>query len=128
MSGQPDDTAAEVHRRIIELFGEGRHAEALALVDPHAIDHRGGAWGDHEGVDAWRRKWATMPDVSLTIEQHVAEGQFSVHRYRISGTDPASGRPYEVVGIDMVTVRDGRIVEHWALLDSAAIRHQTSGA
>jgi hypothetical protein len=24
----------------------------------------------------------------------------------------------------MIRVRDGKLVEHWALLDSAAIRHQ----
>lgn len=125
----PEDAgAAEVHRRVIELFGKGERAEALTLIDPHAVDHRGGASGDHEGVAAWRDKWEHMAEVSLTIEQNVTEGPFSVNRYRIRGTDPASGRPYEVVGIDMVRVRSGRIVEHWALLDSAAVRHQTGTA
>jgi ketosteroid isomerase-like protein len=117
--------AVEVHRRIIELFGEGRRAEALTLIDPHAVDHRGGASGDRHGVDAWRAKWENMADVSMTVEQNVSDGEFSVNRYRIRGTHADSGRDYEVFGIDMVRVRDGKIVEHWALLDSAGIRHQT---
>ena len=125
MSTQADDSPAAVHRRIIELFNAGRRADALDLIDTHAVDHRGGSSGDHVGVVAWRHKWEHLADVSLTIEQNVAEGPFSVHRYRIRGTHAASGRPYEVVGIDMVRVRDGKIVEHWALLDSRAIRHQT---
>ncbi|HEY3685181.1 MAG TPA: nuclear transport factor 2 family protein [Streptosporangiaceae bacterium] len=117
--------AAEVHRRIIELFGAGRREEALALVDPDAIDHRGGALGDHQGVAAWKQKWEHMGDgVRSTIEQNVASGDFSVNRYTVRGTHTASGRRYEVTGIDMVRVRDGKIVEHWALLDSAAMRHQ----
>jgi len=128
VSGEPEDTgASEVHRRIIELFNAGHHAEALTLIDPHAIDHRGGASGDHEGVDAWWDKWENMPEVSLTVEQNVSDGPFSVNRYRIRGTDTTSGRHYEVVGIDMVRVRAGKIVEHWALLDSAGIQHQTGG-
>ena len=35
-----------------------------------------------------------------------------------------SGRRYEVLGLDMVCVRNGRIVEHWALLDADAMRDQ----
>jgi predicted ester cyclase len=32
-----------------------------------------------------------------------------------------------VVGLDMVRVRDGLVVEHWALLDQAAIAEQLGG-
>lgn len=64
MSEQPEAAtpvvgAAEVHRRIIELFGAGRREEALALIDPDAIDHRRGASGDHQGVAAWNKSGST---------------------------------------------------------------------
>lgn len=121
-------SAAEAHRRIVELFEAGRRDEALALIDPEAIDHRGGLLGDQVGRAAWRAKWENMndgfQDVSMTTETSVASGDFSVHRYTIRGLHVASGRRYEVTGIDMVRVRDGRLVEHWALLDSTAMRHQ----
>lgn len=121
----PVASAAETHRRNVELFSAGRREEALALIDPDAIDHRGGADGDHQGVAAWRQKWEQMDDgVQVTIEHNVASGDFSVNRYTVRGTHLASRRRYEVTGIDMVRVRDGKIVEHWALLDSAAMRHQ----
>lgn len=125
---KPAVSAAEVHRRIIELWGAGRQAEALTLVAPGAIDHRGGTSGDHRGRAAWKEKWEHMhdglQDVSLTIEHNVASGDVSVNRYTFRGTDMASGRRCEITGIDMVRVRDGKLAEHWALLDSAAMRHQ----
>jgi ketosteroid isomerase-like protein len=121
---------AEVHRRIVEQFLEGRLEDALALVDPEVIDHRGGAEGDHRGRDAWRQKWerasagSAFHDVSVTIEQNIVSGDTSVNRYTMRGTHTASGRRYEVLGLDMIVVRDGRIVEHWALQDAAAMRDQ----
>jgi len=128
----PDDSAAEVHRRVVEMYDEvlaGRMEEALALIDPEVIDHRGGSAGDHHGIQAWRHKWEGLGDygfhdVSVTIEQNVTAGDTSVNRYTSRGTHTASGRRYEVLGLDMVRVRNGRIVEHWAVRDSDAVRHQ----
>ncbi|GAA5186593.1 hypothetical protein GCM10023322_33170 [Rugosimonospora acidiphila] len=121
-------SAAEVHRRIIELWSAGRQAEALILVAPDAVDHRGGVQGDRVGRTAWQDKWQHMHDdlegVSLTIEQNVASGDFSVNRYTFRGTHTVSGRRVEITGIDMVRVHDGALVEHWALLDSTAMRYQ----
>ncbi|MDP4505553.1 ester cyclase [Nonomuraea turcica] len=128
-------TAGEVHRRIVELYPEmiasGRMEEALALVDPEVIDHRGGADGDHYGIDAWREKWEQVlsggsgfHDVSVVVEQNVATDDLSANVYLSRGTHTASGRRYEVRGMDMIRVRDERIVEHWAIRDAVAMRHQ----
>jgi predicted ester cyclase len=127
-----DSSAAEVHRRVVEMYDEvlaGRMDEALTLIDPGIIDHRGGSAGDHHGIEAWRRKWESLGeygfhDVSVTIEQNVTAGDTSVNRYTSRGTHTATGRRYEVLGLDMVRVRNGRIVEHWAVRDSDAVRHQ----
>jgi ketosteroid isomerase-like protein len=123
---------AEVHRRLIEHYDEilaGRLDDALALIDPEVIDHRGGRQGDHYGRDAWRQKWEQMGDtefhdVSVTVEQNVVSGDTSVNRYTSRGTHTASGRRYEVLSMDMIRVRNGRVVEHWALRDSTALRQQ----
>jgi ketosteroid isomerase-like protein len=48
----------------------------------------------------------------------------SLNRYTLRGTHTTSGRHYEILGLDMIRVRDGKIVEHWALLDSDAMRAQ----
>jgi ketosteroid isomerase-like protein len=132
-----EDTAhpgpGEIHRRCVENYAqvlEGRLEDALKLIDPEVIDHRGGTQGDHRGREAWRQKWqqasadSAFHDVSVTIEQNVVSGDTSVNRYAVQGTHTDSGRRYDVVGLDMVRVRDGRIVEHWALLDADAMRDQ----
>src|SRR3569833_942756 len=129
----PDGSAGEIHRRVVEMYDEvlaGRMDEALALIDPDIVDHRGGSSGDHHGIDAWRRKWegfaegGAFHDVSVTIEQNVVQDDTSVNRYATRGSHTASARSYAVLGMYMVRVRDGRIVEHWALRDADAIRHQ----
>jgi hypothetical protein len=87
MPGQVPESAAAVHRRIVELSGAGRQAEALALIDPDAIDHRGGTLGDQIGAAAWKDKWEHMydglRDVSVTVEQNVASGDISTNRYTL---------------------------------------------
>ncbi|MEV0824155.1 ester cyclase [Nonomuraea rubra] len=128
-------TAGEVHRRIVELYPQvlatGRMDEALALVDPEVIDHRGGTDGDHHGLEAWREKWERamsgetgFHNVSVEVERNVADGELSSNVYLSRGTHTATGRTYEVRGMDMIRVRDGRIVEHWAIRDAVALRHQ----
>lgn len=54
--------------------------------------------------------------MSVQVEQNVAAGEFSVNRYRVRGKH-LDGREFDVLGIDMIRVRDGKIVEHWALMD-----------
>jgi len=120
--------AANVHRRLIELHPDlmaGRLDEALTLVDQEVIDHRGGAEGDHHGFAAWRAKWERMAagpfrDVGLTVERTLADGDVSVNRYTFAGPG------YQVTGMDMIRVRDQKVVEHWAVLDTDAIRHQSA--
>lgn len=132
-----EDTAhpgpGEIHRRVVESYGqilEGQVDEALELIDPEVVDHRGGTQGDHRGRDAWRQKWERMSagsafrDVSVTIDQNVVCGDTSVNRYTSRGTHTDTGRRYEVLSMDMVRVRNGRIVEHWALRDADAMRSQ----
>lgn len=127
-------TPAQVHRRIVDLYPQvlaGEMDEALALVDQDVIDHRGGTQGDHHGREAWRGKWVALVggpqefhDVEVTVEQNIASGDTSVNRYRSRATHTASGRRYDVTSMDMIRVRDGRIVEHWALRDTIAIEAQ----
>jgi predicted ester cyclase len=121
---------AEVHRRIVEAANAGRFDDGLALIDPDVLDHRGGSSGDHRGIDAWRDKWAHMydgfHDACATIEHNVEAGDTSVNRYTLRATHTATGRCYEIQGLDMVRVRNGKLVEHWAFADMAAMRHQLS--
>jgi predicted ester cyclase len=68
------------------------------------------------------------------IEQSVESGDTVSNRYTNIGTQegdfagiPAPGRRMEVLGLDMIRVRDGQVVEHWAIMDQAAIAEQLGG-
>lgn len=63
-------------------------------------------------------------NVSVTIEQNASDGEMSVNRYISRGVHRATGRHYEILTIDMVRVREGRVVEHWTLRDVDAMRNQ----
>jgi ketosteroid isomerase-like protein len=128
--------AAGVHRRLLELYpavvAGTSLDEAMELIDPDVVDHRGGLDGDHHGRDAWRTKWEALSeggfrDLSATVEHNVATADTSVNRYTLRGTHTASGCRYEIGGLDMIRVQGGRIVEHWAFGDWDLMRHQLAG-
>jgi hypothetical protein len=56
---------------MVELVTAGRWTEALALVHPDVIDHRGGTTGDHIGLAAWKERYDQMDervrDFSVTL-------------------------------------------------------------
>lgn len=81
--------------------------------------------GSTPGARKWERTESSeFHDASVTIEQNVESGGTSVNRYTSRGTHTATGRRYEVLSTDMARVRNGRIVEHWALRDQVAMAHQ----
>jgi len=129
------DDAASVVRRL--------HAEILAARDPAVVDaFFARDFVSHnnppelpEGVEGVRRFFAmfrdAMPDVDVTIDELIADGDRAAVATTIRGTHtgellgmPATGRRLEVVGVDMVRVRDGRIVEHRGLTDTVGLMRQ----
>lgn len=83
-------------------------------------------------VDSWR---AIFPDFSATVEElfEVGDGRV-VTRVTYRGTHtkqwaglPASGKKFEVVGIDIFTVRDGRISDLWHAADHYDMAVQLGG-
>jgi predicted ester cyclase len=72
-----------------------------------------------------------FPDFRFRIEDMLVEGDKATIRGRMFGTNtgpfqgmPPTGRPVEVESIDIVRVRDGRYVEHWGVIDMAAMMMQ----
>jgi len=60
----------------------------------------------------------------FNVEDVIAEGDKVVVRWTNSGTDrggfmgiPPTGREFGIAGIDIYVVRDGRLAEHWHVVD-----------
>jgi len=75
---------------------------------------------------------SAFPDLKATIEDAVAEADKVVVRWTCAGTHsggelmgiPPTGRKVSVEVIDIMRVADGKFVEHWGLMDNAAMLQQ----
>lgn len=72
-----------------------------------------------------------IPDMELPIEDVVADGHKVLVRLRVKGTHdgdlmgiPATGRPIDISVMDLFVIHDGKLVEHWALLDNLRLLRQ----
>ncbi len=74
---------------------------------------------------------AGFPDMQMTVDELIAEGDLVVGRATVTGTHngefmgiPPTGKSFKVRAIDIVRVRDGKFVEHWGVTDEAAMMQQ----
>lgn len=128
----------DVVRRFIEECVNTHRSELLAdYVDVALRAHPGtpGAAPDTEGLDglreAFQRFRSTFPDLHITPEDIVAEGELVALRWTATGTHsgdlagiPATSRAVRWAGTDMYRFADGRIVEWWRNDDSVGLFQQ----
>jgi predicted SnoaL-like aldol condensation-catalyzing enzyme len=107
----------EIVRRFVDEYQTGGSQEAFAAcLDPDVVDHSRppgiapGAAGVRQQFEGFR---AAMPGFRAEILDMVAEGDKVVTRKVFRGDD---GAP-EIHVIDIVRIRDGRIAEHWNVVD-----------
>ena len=129
------DTAANiaiVRRLMDEGFNRGELAVCDELFSPDAVEHqRGNAAGADgiKGVISALRSW--FSDFRIEIEDIVAQDDMVWFRNRATGTNdgpfmgfPPTQRTVDVDVIDIVRIRDGRVVEHWGVPDQLGVLFQ----
>jgi steroid delta-isomerase-like uncharacterized protein len=73
-----------------------------------------------------------FPDISITIDDVIAEGDQAVSRYTIRGTHqgeteefgPPTGRQFELQGITIHRFENAKIVEEWERYDNLSVLQQ----
>jgi predicted ester cyclase len=87
------------------------------VVHARGLDLPKGPGAFKAAVSFWRQ---SFPDFHTTIEQMFSDGEFVASRFSTSGTHtgalgamPPTGRQFEVSGVDMHRVVDGKVVESW---------------
>jgi steroid delta-isomerase-like uncharacterized protein len=131
MSGEENK---QIARRFINAFLAGDTAVLEELVVKDFIDHnpqpaqKPGRWGLIETLAGWR---TAFPDLEVTIQHEVAEGEFVVQHGIALGTNtgslmglPATGKQTRFAYMDMHHIVNGRITEIWHLEDIAGILFQ----
>jgi steroid delta-isomerase-like uncharacterized protein len=122
-------------RRFIEQALAGGDFAALAeLMAPDGVEHTAPlGQPPAEGTAArylvlWR---AAFPDLAITVEDLLAEGERVAVRQTVRGTHrgaflgvPPTGRQIAVTGMAFYRLAGGRIVERWATVDTHEVLRQ----
>jgi steroid delta-isomerase-like uncharacterized protein len=106
----------------------------LSLIHQDAVDHTP-VPGQAPGRAGWKQRLQKLAGAfsgtTFVLEDQISEIDLVSGRYRFAGLHtgdlmgaPATGKPFAVSAIDMVRIRDGRIVEHWGLFDMPELMSQ----
>jgi len=115
-------------RWINEVWNECRTETAHELMAHDAVVYGLGEPGvSVRGPDAFLQFFATIrtafPDLHMTIEHTVTEGDWVCVRFSTTGSYrgglgfPGNGKRAQVSGLAMVRLAEGKIVENWAMWD-----------
>ena len=122
-------------RRFVE---EAQTRHNLAAVDeyisPDFMDHSAppGLPPDREGVKMQFTMFFTaLPDLHAIIHDQVADENKVVTRKTLRGTHkgdlmgiPPTGKTVDIEVIDILAVKDGKITDHWNLVDQLGLLQQ----
>ena len=131
------ESGSVMRRWFEEVWNKGREeaidemfaAEGVAhgLVDENGEELRGPA-----GFKPFFRRFReAFPDIQVTVEDCVCEGDRAAARCRVRATHAGGGlgvaatnSPVEFTGMCIVRVRDGKIVEAWNNFDFTSLNRQ----
>ena len=124
-----------ISRRFTELFSTGDETLAGRILSPDVVFHGTAGDGELRGIDEMKRFVAAyrraFPDAQSTVEEQVAEGDKVVTRWRARGTHQgqlgpiaATDREFEMDGVTIERIADGRIVEVWVARDELGLLSQ----
>jgi predicted ester cyclase len=114
-----------VYRRFVEIINNRELDKLPEVLDVEKLrEFCVGAMPDwyayDDAVANLKRVLAGIPDVKLTIEDSVAEGDKVISKVIVSGTNtgrlfnmPATGRSFSGPIFDFVQLENGKIVKRW---------------
>ena len=125
----------EVSRRFTELFSTAGAARAEDVLSPDIVFHGTAGDGEIRGLDQMKAFLAgyhsAFPGAHSTVEDQIAEGDTVVTRWRARGTHrgdlgpvPATGRAFEMDGVTIERIADGKIAEVWVARDELGLLRQ----
>jgi steroid delta-isomerase-like uncharacterized protein len=128
-----EETKAIVERFWDEVWNKKNLAIVDELLPDNVIIHNFGAVV--EGREAWKQSFtpffAGFPDIKLTVEFPVTEGDKMVLRWTATGTHngefrgiPPTGKPVRIAGVAIYRVAEGKIVEGWSQPDTLGLLQQ----
>ena len=123
---------ALVRRYIEQIWNRGDLAAIEQLVAEGFAGHDPATRGEPRGqadlhalINTYR---TALPDVQITVDQQVAQGDWVVTRWTACGTHQGrlwaigpTGRRVAVSGLSLHCVRAGKLTEEWTSFDALAL-------
>ncbi len=129
-----EDNKILMSRFLEEVFNKKNLAAIDEFIAPNQVDHTLPPFlpttpeGTKRGIDMFLK---AFPDVHLTVEDMIAEGDKVVTRYTSRGTQrgafmgiPPTGKQMTVSSIIVARFANGKIVEEWGLDDQMGMLQQ----
>ncbi len=127
------DQTKQVVLKLYELLNGGDTESIGELVAQQYVEHDP-LPGQGTGRDGVMDRFSMIVGAlapRFTVEDVVAEGDKVVVRWTNAGTHvaefagvPATGRSFTIAGIDIYRVANGRICEHWHVIDQLSMLGQ----
>jgi predicted ester cyclase len=129
VTGDPGDPAAN-KERVEDVMSEVLNNQNLPALDEimatDIVWHDPGS--DIVGVEAVQQKFAgnfvAFPDLHVTVDDIIAEGDKVAARWTLTGTHEGTGVQVAVPGMVIHRLADGKIVESWHITDSLGMMQQ----
>ena len=107
---------------------------AAALFTQDFVDHA--PWPGHSAdvagfLAGLAEMKAAFPDLAVEVQRTALQGDLLAWHFTLSGSHlgpfmgvQPTGRSFRVEAMDMLRMEDGRIAEHWGVIDGAAMMEQ----
>jgi steroid delta-isomerase-like uncharacterized protein len=121
----------QVARRLYEAMDRHDPDGFAALLAEDVLNHGTASQGREASKQELAYWLSAFPDLSITIEHLICEGDEVAVRYTGRATHkgdlgpiPATGKEVAVDQVDILRVADGRIIEGWYLPDMYGLMRQ----
>lgn len=127
-----DRNRAVVRRVFTDILSQGKFEAAAEIYAKDFVNHEATKDLNLDESEAVDRGWrAAFPDLELTVEREIAEGDFVTVLWRGRGTNTGSGNGLNATGkkadgrgISIFRIADGRIKEEWTETSQLLILRQ----
>jgi len=129
---QADKNKTVVRRVFTDILSQGKYEAAAEIYDKDFVNHDTakdlGVDEDQANNRGWR---AAFPDLEITVEREIAEGDFVTVLWKARGTNTgsgnglnATGKKTEGRGISVFRLVDGRVREEWTEFSQLLVLRQ----
>lgn len=123
-------------QRFYETVINGHNVAAIdSFCHADFIDHNPDPGHSGKGLEDLHAQFTAMlagtPDIHITTDMMVAEGDTVVSFVTVTGTNtgpmadmPATNKPFKINGVDIISLKNGKAVERWGVFDNMSMMAQ----